>query len=142
MGVWRQMYPHEFRDRVPPERIWAQRDLHIVSVLFVAGKEPWQPGNTVYRTGGCGSASCLEVTQVSSHSYTTHYQMFPLSNKPFLMEGNQFPAATAASGCQTLSLGGACHVLGETLTLRIHLIISAFRRNPLIKFFQFNRICL
>lgn len=36
---------------------------------------------------------------------------------------------TAASWCQTVSLGGACQVLGETLTLRIHLIISAFRHS-------------
>ena len=67
--------------------------------------------------------------------------MLPLSTEPFLMERNQLLIPTEAFWCQAMSLGGAFHIWGETLTLRSRLLISAFRRHPLLQFFQFNRIC-
>lgn len=51
MDVWRQMKCTIMNSETEfLQKEFAQRDLYTVSVLFVAGKEPLQPENTVHRT--------------------------------------------------------------------------------------------
>lgn len=103
-------------ETVPPERIWSQRDLQTVLILSVVKEEGG------FMAGKHWGRWRLPLSLAGQMPHTIKCS---LSTEPFLTEENQFLAPTEASWYQALTLKGRGTCFGDTLTLRIHLIISA-----------------